>query len=482
MQPSTIGNFDGISVLSSSIPHGSIPTSSIATGSGSSAGLAAAAAAVTMELPQASASPNASHFARNAYSTPFDSSYNFPPIARTSEDAVTPTTARPSTRSASGALVIPLINSRTSPFDSPPLTRASGGTATTTAKPSTSSGSGERIRQQLWQQQQWQQQQSENKDQEIAEISPFQEAVAMYASSSTDHGRGRSSIDLRLETAASTASVLDAIKGAGWAHYNVDFGSIEWMQHSDGKLWELGHGAFSKVYKCSLDTTLVFAAKVIPLDNANAERVFLREAITLFHLRHPTVVQFSGVCIHDGRGILLMELMEGGSLFDNMGLRNSSNVRLVGWYSEGRRIALAIAQALHYLHQSLQIIHMDLKSANVLLTRDLTPKLADVGFSRVWASMDVSAKDSRIGTFAYMAPELLLGGSITSAADIYSFGVLLREMCTGEYPSRGRSRFPKVPEECPQEMADVIIACMKNEPKERPSAKEVHLMLLRCPY
>ncbi|KAL4513346.1 hypothetical protein Ndes2437B_g00560 [Nannochloris sp. 'desiccata'] len=361
------------------------------------------------------------------------------------------------------------------PFDSP-LDGTGPGTMTTSNRPSIcSSGGGTAVFNSGELQQPHQR----------TVISVLNSTDALHASSSTDpqHSRSVKSLDLGnpLETAASTATVLDAIKGAGWAHYSVPFDSIQWMRHPDGKLWELGHGAFSKVYKCSLDATLVFAAKVIPLEDANAERVFLREAITLFHLRHSNVVQFSAVCIHQKKGILLMELMEAGSLFDNIKLKSSTGVRVASWHLEGRRIALGIAQALHYLHHSLKVMHMDLKSANVLLTRDFTPKLADVGFSRVWASMDLSAKDSRIGTFAYMAPELLLGGAITSAADIYSFGVLLRELCTGEYPSRGRSRLPEVPHECPGEVVDVIKACMRSEPKDRPTAKDVHSMLLKCP-
>lgn len=217
-------------------------------------------------------------------------------------------------------------------------------------------------------------------------------------------GRTVKSLDVgqRLQSAASTAGVLEAIKDADWKHYSVDLDSIKWVRHSNGTLWELGHGAFSKVFKVILHDTIELAAKIIPLEDAKAEKVFLRETITLFHLRHANIVQFSGVCIHQRQGILLMELMEGGSLFGCMGLKGSDHGRVVGWYHEGKRIAVGIAQALHHLH-TLNLVHMDLKSANVLLTRDFSPKLADVGFTRVWESMEMSQKDSRIGTFAYVS-------------------------------------------------------------------------------
>jgi hypothetical protein len=439
--------------MTSSAPsHSHSVSGSTPPGSGSSAARSAAAAAAAMEVPshQQKWVPTVSPFVM----------------------AIPGNTARKSD----------MFDTRTSPFQFPASSSVLDSTTGTTSNTKPLSSSDEVLRQK-------QQQQLDSPFQHYTEISILDDNESFHPSTSTDANQysksGGRSLDIgtRLEPAASTtASVLNAIKGAGWEHYSVPFESIQWMRHPDGNLWELGHGAFSKVYKCTLDTTLVFAAKVIPLEDANAERVFLREAITLFHLRHPNVVQFSGVCIHEKNGILLMELVEGGSLFDNISLRSSNNARVTGWHLEGRRIALGIAQALHYLHHSLKVMHMDLKSANVLLTRDFTPKLADVGFSRVWASMELSAKDSRIGTFAYMAPELLLGGSITSAADIFSLGVLLRELCTGEYPSRGRSRLPEVPHECPQEVVDIIMACMKNEPSERPTAKGVHSMLLKCPH
>ena len=217
-------------------------------------------------------------------------------------------------------------------------------------------------------------------------------------------GRMVKNIDLKqqLNSASSTAGVLEAIKEADWKHYSVDLQSITWVRHNNGTLCELGHGAFSKVFKVLLHDTIELAAKIIPLEDDKAEKVFLRETITLFHLRHANITQFSGVCIHNRQGFLLMELMEGGSLFDCMGWKGSDGDRIVGWHQEGRRISLGIAQALNYLH-NLDLVHMDIKSANVLLTRDFTPKLADVGFTRVWASMELSAKDSRIGTFAYVS-------------------------------------------------------------------------------
>jgi len=117
----------------------------------------------------------------------------------------------------------------------------------------------------------------------------------------------------------------------------------------------------------------------------------------------------------------------------------------------------------------------DLKSKNVLLSRNCgVAKLSDVGMSRVLASTFMTGDmQAPTGTFAYAAPELLLGQRCTFKADIFSLGVTLWEICTHEVPVRGQLRDINVPEECPQAISDLIDACMQPRPEDRPSAKQV---------
>lgn len=200
---------------------------------------------------------------------------------------------------------------------------------------------------------------------------------------------------------------------------------------------------------------------------------------TLFHLRHSNIVQFTGICIHGGHGILLMEYMEGGSLHlkfrkDYTPDPESSGSDRVydgefSWYRRGKSVALEVLKALHYLH-GLGLMHLDLKSANVLLTADGVAKVADVGFTRVKETL---APSLGLGTFAYAAPELLLGGNVTPGADVYSFGVLLREICTGESPVRGLARDPIVPEECPETVLELMHRCLAEDRDERPTARQL---------
>jgi len=107
------------------------------------------------------------------------------------------------------------------------------------------------------------------------------------------------------------------------------------------------------------------------------------------------------------------------------------------------RTALEVASALNYLH-SVKIIHGDLKTANVLLKGDgsdprgFVCKVSDFGLSRFLAE-DSHIKTFTCGTVTHMPPELLKGGVLTSAADVYSFAILLWELVSGKKPHAGRS-------------------------------------------
>jgi serine/threonine protein kinase len=101
------------------------------------------------------------------------------------------------------------------------------------------------------------------------------------------------------------------------------------------------------------------------------------------------------------------------------------------------KIAKQIAMALQYLHKK-KILHCDLKSQNILLNDDWTVKICDFGLARYKEKFQ---KDNhgKIGTPHWMAPEILRGEKYEEAADVYSFGVILWEMMTGEIPYMGRS-------------------------------------------
>lgn len=115
-------------------------------------------------------------------------------------------------------------------------------------------------------------------------------------------------------------------------------------------------------------------------------------------------------------------------------------------------------------------------SANILLSKVGTAKIADVGFSRVLHKSYLSAL-SGLGTLAWSAPEVLAGRRCSEKADIYSFGVLLWEIVCGEGPVRGQMRAPRVPEESPPEAVLLMATCCAEDPARRPTAQQLVAIL-----
>ncbi|KAL4452680.1 hypothetical protein ABPG75_008342 [Micractinium tetrahymenae] len=254
----------------------------------------------------------------------------------------------------------------------------------------------------------------------------------------------------------------------------VDPACISILRHPDGSPQELGSGASGSVYRTELRrggpgcAPEVVAAKVIPVGrSAEAQDAFVKEALCLQRLQHKHLVSFRGIALDGPNAMLLLELCEGLDLLSSLQLCDASGGRLFSWHGRGRRAALGLAHALAYLH-SQGICHLDVKSANLLLAADGSTKLADMGFACA-----LNSSDAPVGTFAWAAPELLLGAESTTAADIYSFGVCLYEIVTGELPVRGQLRMPHVPTECPQEVADLFVQCTSGNPRARPSAQEL---------
>jgi hypothetical protein len=254
---------------------------------------------------------------------------------------------------------------------------------------------------------------------------------------------------------------------------------IEICRRPDGRQWEIGAGAFGQVYKAVLGGVQTVAVKMLGGQQDHAAQVkFCREVAILRSCRASNVVQFQGACVAEGCTMLVTEFMEGGDLWRIMA--RDKDRAVFGWYRRGKQVALDVAAGLHWLHTH-RIVHFDLKSQNILLARDGTAKIADVGLARILNRDYVTSLDMA-GTFAWAAPELLLGARCTEKVDIFSFGVVLWELVTGERPLRGQTRELRVPAECPAEVDRLIARCMHADPSMRPSAKEIHEELMSIQY
>eukprot|EP00887_Chlorella_sp_A99_P005875 scaffold1.g5875.t1 len=296
------------------------------------------------------------------------------------------------------------------------------------------------------------------------------------------------------------AGAWEAMLPSDW---EIKPNEIEILRRPDGTNWLVGAGAFGKVYKALRNGVQVVAVKLLaPHEELGgaAEAEFQREIAVLRACRDPNV----GVCFLPGLGTgLVTEYMEGGSLSSNLKAKKARAQRrggggaggesgrprplprcgrgaAVSWSRRGKSIALDIARGLAFLHrwEGRARARLEGVGANILLTKEGRAKIGDVGLSKIAAKDYVTAV---IGTLAWSAPEMLWGQRCTTKADIYSFGVVLWEICTQEQPVRGQLRDVRVPEECPKEVRDLILVCLEPDPGERPTAVQLVDRLQQAP-
>ena len=253
-------------------------------------------------------------------------------------------------------------------------------------------------------------------------------------------------------------------------------------------LEKLGAGGMGEVYLAE-DTTLKrqVALKVLPPElAASQERLerFQREAETLAALDHPNIVHIYSVEEVDGVRFLTMQLVEGKRLSE---LISKSGMPLERIFE----IAIPLADALAAAHEK-GVIHRDLKPGNIMVTKTGRVKVLDFGLAKLRPELDAGeatalpteplTDEGRIlGTVPYMSPEQLEGRELEARTDIFSLGVILYEMATGERPFRGDSSLSIISSiirdtpraidtlrpELPHHLARIIRHCLEKEPRRR---------------
>ncbi|KAK9811452.1 hypothetical protein WJX72_004105 [[Myrmecia] bisecta] len=253
----------------------------------------------------------------------------------------------------------------------------------------------------------------------------------------------------------------------GW---DIDSSDIQICKRPDGSDWVLGKGSFGMVFRGLRGGVQDVAVKMLTRVDDEQLAQFRKEISILKSLSFDrNIVQFYGACLQEGRPMLVLEYMEGGDVRQAISADKRGKLR---WNNKGQLIALDVARGLHFLHSN-KVMHSDLKTKNILLTRDLTcAKIGDVGLARILSSAYFT-NACLGGTFAYAAPELLLNHKCSEKVDIYSLGVIIWELVTDEVPQRGQLRRVRVPEECPASIAKLIDDCLEIDPEMRPSAKEL---------
>ncbi|KAF9274959.1 hypothetical protein BGZ68_000218 [Mortierella alpina] len=199
-----------------------------------------------------------------------------------------------------------------------------------------------------------------------------------------------------------------------------------------------------------------------PCQQQDLEKSLRREATILKNLADRHVIQFYGVEEHPLQ--LIMEYAENGSLKDA--------IPNLLWESK-RRIAGEIAHGLTYIH-SQGIVHCDIKSPNVLLTKKLVAKICDFGSART--ATDKKNKTPSAGTFQWKAPEFREDATAySSKSDVYALGIVMWEMASGEQPDMHQVIQQKQ-ENVPEDYLVAMLSCCEQDPMSRPETQELSFM------
>jgi hypothetical protein len=242
-------------------------------------------------------------------------------------------------------------------------------------------------------------------------------------------------------------------------------------------LREIGRGGQGVVYEARQESVgRRVAVKILPRDLTyrpdQVER-FRREAEAAGRLSHPNIVAVYELLEASGHHLIVQELVAGGSLADRVTDRKKASQHTdVNHCAWAATIGRQLADALQHAHDN-QVVHRDMKPANVLLTESGTPKITDFGLAKLQDAHGLSLTGAIFGTPSFMSPEQVMGkGGVDHRSDIYSLGAVLYQLLTNELPFQAETmqglfvdiltRAPKAPRRLqPGVSADLEAVCLK---------------------
>ncbi|OMO67590.1 hypothetical protein COLO4_30091 [Corchorus olitorius] len=193
---------------------------------------------------------------------------------------------------------------------------------------------------------------------------------------------------------------------------------------------KLGQGGAGSVFKGVLPNGQTVAVKRLFFNTRQWVDQFFNEVNSISGVQHKNLVRLLGCSIEGPESLLVYEYVPNRSLDQILFVKKIS---IILTWSQRFNIVCGISKGLAYLHggSGVKIIHRDIKSSNILLDENLTPKIADFGLARCVAPDKTHVSTAIAGTLGYMAPEYLVRGQLTEKADVYAFGVLVLEIATG---------------------------------------------------
>ena len=240
---------------------------------------------------------------------------------------------------------------------------------------------------------------------------------------------------------------------------------------------KLGQGGMGVVYlaqdtKLDRKVAIKFLPHSIAVTPEEKER-FKIEARASAALSHPNIATIYAIEECDGQTFIVMEYIDGQELKEKI---KSGPISLTDIMS----IAYQIAEGLEASHKA-GVIHRDIKSQNIMLTKDGKVKIMDFGLAKIKGGTQVTKVGATVGTVSYMAPEQMQGGNIDGRADIFSFGVILFELLTGTMPFRGEHEaaimysiqneeplsIQDLRPDVPKSLIKIILRMLEKDPKKR---------------
>ncbi|RZC67494.1 hypothetical protein C5167_011183, partial [Papaver somniferum] len=192
---------------------------------------------------------------------------------------------------------------------------------------------------------------------------------------------------------------------------------------------KIGEGGFGPVYKGYLLDGTIIAVKQLSSKSKQGNREFVNEIGMISGLSHPNLAKLYGCCIEGNQLLLIYEYLENNCLA--RALFGEEGVQLKLDWPTRHKICV---------ESRLKIVHRDIKCTNVLLDKDLNPKISDFGLAKLDEEDDTHISTQIAGTRGYMAPEYALRGYLTDKADVYSFGIVALEIISGKSNISYRSK------------------------------------------
>jgi serine/threonine-protein kinase len=240
---------------------------------------------------------------------------------------------------------------------------------------------------------------------------------------------------------------------------------------------ELGSGGMGRVYRVrNLISDRIEAMKVLLPDLVGQQELatrFLREIKLMASLNHPNIAQLRTAFTANNQLVMIMEYVEGSTLADRL---EHGPIPV----PEALNYIGAVLDALSYAHHQ-HVIHRDIKPANIMVTPEGAVKLMDFGIARAGDGHSLTMTGTTLGSLGYMSPEQVQGEATDARSDLYSVGVSLYEMVTGQRPFRADSDFslmtahvrelPKPPVELhpglPLALNEIILMSIAKDPGQR---------------